>query len=153
MDTLTVFEIMTHKTGKWFVSPPLPCLMSPLRENTPEFLDETHSAKTRRMGSENFVILFLISTILTDPRMWQTDRRADGRTDGDSIARSALCSRALINSTQSSPLEPWLDSVHEEKTIEKPSPVKTEPAAAVYKIPHLRWCSATKITLNLDFMW
>jgi len=31
---------------------------------------------------ENFVIL--VSTVLTDPPVWQTDRQTDGRTD-DSI--------------------------------------------------------------------
>ena len=52
----------------------------PTRRNPLEFRDETYPAKTRGMGlpyGENFIIL--TSTVLTDPPVWQTDGRTDGR--------------------------------------------------------------------------
>ena len=47
--SLTVFKILMHK-ARSLVFPTHPCLMSQLRENSSEFLDETHPHKLQGWG-------------------------------------------------------------------------------------------------------
>jgi len=46
----TVFEIFELKARKLLILPTLPLFDAPARGNPFELLDETYSAKTRRMG-------------------------------------------------------------------------------------------------------
>jgi len=72
-----------------FPTPPLFAAFA--RGNPSDFLDETYHAKTRWIGlpyGENFVISS--STVSTDPSVWQTD----GRTDGRAITLRYMLSRA-----------------------------------------------------------
>ena len=69
------YDVKSYR--KWLVFLTTSLFDSPARGNLLEFLDETHPAKTRRMGlrnDENFMILTL--TAFTDS---PCDRRTDGR--------------------------------------------------------------------------
>jgi len=70
-------EILMLKGRKWLILPTPPLFETPARGTPSEFLDETYTAQTRRMGQlygDNCVILA------------STPNVTDGRTDGIAMA-------------------------------------------------------------------